>query len=274
MLRKNFISLAVTFALGLNFSCKPKTAEDSGVQMARGTVAAGNEYFVEPFVSLYLEGKDGKWSGCSGVLLGPRQVLTASHCVEDIKKIEVVSFERNLKPSTVYAAAWQINPTWQKLKNRTGPESHKDDLAIVILPKEVAGPYAEISADKESNVKDALYVGIGLREGNKADEKIRYAKNINAFRLKFRPEGGTWISRGGAILCDGDSGGPLYSKDGKLLGIAAAVGFEEGQKQDCGKARHAYHADVQENIVWVVCSFAKAGHPLPGFPVPSAESCK
>jgi secreted trypsin-like serine protease len=255
-------------------ACKQKTVQDSEVEMAGGTVVRGSEPFLGTFV--YLLGKQSSEWGkrCSGVLLGPRHVLTAAHCVETVRSIEVSRLDRNLKATKILAGSWQMHPDWPKWKNKNGPESHKSDLAIVILGQDVGAPFARISASDKSNVNDAFYVGIGRSEGDKSDSKVRYAENIDAFRLKYKPDGGTWISRGAAILCSGDSGGPLFSKDGSLLGIASAVAFTEGQIQSCGNGKRVYHSDVRENIVWIVCAFAKAGYPLSNFPVPSAESCK
>jgi S1-C subfamily serine protease len=258
----------------LCFACKQKPAQDSDVEMARGMIVLGTEPFVGSFVSLLGVQTGDVGSRCSGVLLGPRHVLTAAHCVESVKSIEVGRFDQKLNRTMILAGSWQIHPEWTKWKSKSGPESHKADLGIVILGKEVKGPFAQISASEKSNVTDAFYVGIGRSEGDKRDNNIRYAQNIDAFRLKYRPDGGTWISRGAAILCSGDSGGPLFAQDGSLLGIASAVSFVEGQSQSCGNGKRVYHSDVRENIVWIVCAFSKAGYPLPNFPVPSLESCK
>jgi S1-C subfamily serine protease len=262
---------AVTF---FSLTCKQKLVQDSDVEMARGTVVRGSEPFVGSFVSLLGIQSSELGKRCSGVLLGPRHVLTAAHCVESVKSIEVDRFDDKLRPTTILAGSWQMHPEWTKWKSKPGPESHKADLAIVILGKEVSAPFARISASEKSNITDAFYVGIGRSEGDKRDNKIRFAQNIDAFRLKYKPDGGTWISRGAAILCSGDSGGPLFSKDGSLLGIASAVSYSEGQIQSCGSGKRVYHSDVRENIVWIVCAFTKAGHPLPNFPIPSTESCK
>lgn len=253
-------------------ACKRKEAVPSDVEMARGVVARGTEPFVSSFLMLLIE-KQNRTFSCSGVLLGPRQVLTAGHCVDGAEKISVVRFDQQLRETSVTAGAWQKHPDWRGMQGKSLPETSKSDLGIVILASDLRGPYAKISTLKESNVSDAIYVGIGRSEGEVFDKKIRYAKDIDAFRLKFRNDGGTWISRGIAVLCKGDSGGPLLGRDGGVLGIASAVSYEN-LKTDCGHAKRSYHTDVQENIVWIVCSFARSGQPLPGFPVPSAESCR
>jgi hypothetical protein len=266
--------IAVHLAFVSLLGCKAKKPEDSDVEMARGKLARGSESFLAPFVSLEMAMGGDFASSCSGVLLGPRHALTAAHCLDKILAARVTGYDQKLGKSSVAAGAWQMHPEWGKTKVKSGPERHKHDLGIVVLAKELAGPYAKIDASERSNLKNAVYVGIGRSEGNADDDKIRYATDIDTFRLKYKPDGGTWISRGAAILCSGDSGGPLFAGDGGLLGIAAAVAFEEKQKQDCGAGKRVYHADVRESIVWIVCSFAKAGYPLPNYPIPSPESCR
>lgn len=272
MLRKVVLVYVLCAALGAATGCKFKPPVDNSVEMARGIVARGTEPFVGSFLMLLIE-KQNRTFSCSGVLLGPRHVLTAGHCVEGAEKIRVLRFDSQLRETYVNAGAWQKHPDWRGVKGKSLPEASKSDLGIVILATDVSAPFAKFSTLKDSNVSDAVYVGIGLREGNVHDQKIRYAQNIDAFRLRFRNDGGTWISRGTAVLCKGDSGGPLLGRDGGVLGIASAVSYEN-LKTECGNAKRSYHTDVQENIVWIVCSFARSGHPLPGFPVPSAESCR
>lgn len=143
-------------------------------------------------------------SGCTGTVIGPRVLLTASHCGENGKvsswKIDGKEYKGTFQRSKLYPA-----------------KDH--DVAAVIVDKVIVSSSTDVAV-KPATVAALNVLAVGqtvqnlgygctqagggggndgvLREGS---SKVSGFSNYDA------------VTKGGAALCFGDSGGPMYTAD-------------------------------------------------------------
>ena len=96
MSRWSGIQIFLLLGCGGFAACKQMFTSDVSLETLNSTLARGNEPFVRPFVSLDVDSERRSWS-CSGVLLGPRHVLTAARCVDSAKRISIRRFDQRMK---------------------------------------------------------------------------------------------------------------------------------------------------------------------------------
>lgn len=132
---------------------------------------------------------------CSATVVGPRAVLTAAHCARGGKKI---TFEHNQAQYSGKCYAPNAYPR----------QDH--DIAICLVDKPIAKPYAQLSSDGPSKGDDVTLIGYGCTKpggGGGNDGILRQGKaEVTGFT--------TWdfVTKAKAALCYGDSGGPAFKE--------------------------------------------------------------
>ncbi|MEN9528471.1 MAG: Trypsin [Pseudomonadota bacterium] len=239
--------------------------------MTRGTALVGNETFRASFVSLRIVFDKEETASCSGVRVGPRHVLTAAHCLDNAKLVEATTFDEKMQRNVWKVAAWKVHPRWLGFKNQTGVGAIAADLAVLVLNQSTTFAYAKIDVSRTQQHRALTYVGAGRIEGERRDGKPRFAQQISAVLRTHPGVGGAWYSKGAALICAGDSGGPLLTESGSLIGIASGVGLSKNSKDFCGAGEVVYHADVRSSLDWIACTFRGWGVPLPGHEKPNCS---
>ena len=147
---------------------------------------------------------------CTGVVVGPRVLLTAAHCVET-SDVKFQAYNR-----MIYYATCHLAPGY---KRSVGDQ----DIAICILDKVHPPPYASIATSGPELEEDVILMGYGCTEpdtGRGGNDGILRKGVVKVVRL---PQGNnhSFYTHGDVALCFGDSGGPSYliSKNGDHIVI-------------------------------------------------------
>lgn len=160
---------------------------------------------------------------CTGTLIADDRVLTAHHCVSARDKRGRV-LQQNKSPEEIQIELGGDYLPWGEVTVRAivapecGYASGDGDIAILVLERHLIGmplSSARIEAPPES--KDDLAVfGFG-RCALSPDAIHRTVRDAGKIDSVF---GGHFVAQ--ASICPGDSGGPVYSSRGDLIGVISA----------------------------------------------------
>jgi hypothetical protein len=244
-------SVAFTICAGLLVSLHPTQAVVGGGPAERAVV--------ETLVMVLAEGG----GACSGVVVAPRAVLTAGHCLPKGKQIRVYAPSPETPqdtPHLIVPSASAVHPAY--VQNAVGARHRSVDLGLIRLPQALPAPFtpALLATSSAPGAGESIAVaGEGLSEEGVARSSGKpRSVSLSVVEPYGRGEILLWAAPAygsPAGACEGDSGGAMLASTGSLL---AVIAFAEGSgRAHCGKLTQGVLVAPQR--VFIDATLAKWG---------------
>jgi trypsin len=238
-----------------------------------GSDSADPRWSATAYVVAAVTSHDGAaaYSVCSGVLIAPRAVLTAAHCIPDrYEALRVYFGASGPDPGTNIAAA-EMHEVRAAVRHPTWDGSHGVDLGVLhlatasaIAPHEVVAP-ACVAARGFADGVTGTIVGYGSRTvdgGPAGDVRLQMAPvrivdddcNDPMWADGCDRAGEEFVGDGAALgtsTCSGDSGGPFYVPGDRprVVGITSRGKIEDEAHQCIGPA---IYVRPDAHLAWIL----------------------
>ncbi len=192
-------------------------------------------------------------NACTGTVLSPRIVITAAHCVSGSGRY-AVAYREGGSPVLQEVAEVVRHPEF-----RTSARV-SIDIALVRLklplPERFVGTTIDRDADND-HVGDTLTVaGFGLmREGDEASAGVLRQAGVTVLPRFYPRYLRLGRSAGDLLICRGDSGGPVFDDELRLVAVVYSKELSDGRQ--CGSVAQAVRLAPQKG--WIDRVIARWG---------------
>lgn len=172
---------------------------------------------------------------CTGVLIAPRIVLTAAHCVTPAIDV-AVHISQLATPRPIRAARVAVHP--QYVPNAIKERVRSIDLAMILTESPLPAQITPVALDRGSPVRleqEYLIAGYGVRDEtqNDLDGQLRSGKLVARSPLSSILLWANDPTGRGFGACTGDSGGPIF--DTGVTSVMAITVWSTGTRgRKCG----------------------------------------
>jgi hypothetical protein len=210
---------------------------------------------------------------CTGTIIGPNQISTAAHCLEDNPAVNTMQIQFGVTPATspdVKVKGYSVHPDYKGLP--IGQNGYANvrlfDVAVIAFDGKIPQGFGIAPVGSTANLQagtEVILAGYGAYSDNDMQERplTQVKKAVALFDRNFKEiqlqVGG---QQGG---CYGDSGGPSYilSENGMCLKtLSTTTGPGRSGNGTCTQGSGTL-MDITAHQGWMSCAYEKLGVPLP-----------
>ncbi len=256
----------------LGVSCQKQNSQtfqfvndEKSSQILGGELVKSDDMIALSTVGLvYVDSNDRAYASCTGTLISPDLILTASHClagipVDNLRISFNVNILSNLDPQTMFKVEnFKTHPLFNG-------HDQKNDVALIKLSQKAPGHYKPVkilSAEFQLTIgMPMLLAGFGLVNDETGEETTGLRKVIVPLAKILETIVVTDQTKMSGA-CNGDSGGPAYlQKEHELIVYGITRGPHE-MASDCHHFGEYTYASKFEKFILETAAELKAEQPI------------
>ena len=253
-MKSTSILMILAVAIAGASSCGQRSNENSEVKIVGGKVVRAGDPLSKFTIALVYA--DDRTEFCTGTLIGPRTVLTAAHCLEEVNAahLEIGAAFGLLTDNAQFVPATksiQHEAYNTALMDAATPTGAPNDIGLVTLAEDAPAGYAPTTplttADQIEVGEPLTLAGFGLTAPSGPDQSgiLRQVATEIVLVSDVRKELG-FGKHVGHSACMGDSGGPAFvTRAGKL----ALVGVTSRGSSTCNEK--GIYTDARHFTAWI-----------------------